>query len=162
MELRITYVHHDCFLVDIGPRVLLFDYPERAHRPATAEALVTEALRGRNAVIFASHSHDDHFSMEILKFRETAASAHYILSYDVAEMHPELDPEFEAEMQGVSIVEPDEFYHVEGFVLRCFESTDLGVGFLLELEGKRIYFHEVYESFDEILWRDQKKYGHGF
>lgn len=140
MQVRIVYVHHNCFLLHAGARTFLFDYPDSSHRPRSAEALVRREAAGRELWIMASHGHADHFTPEIMDLRDAGASVRYVLSYDIAEMHQELDPEFEDAMHGVTIVEPDEKYEVEGLPIACLESTDLGVGFVLDLGGKRVWF----------------------
>lgn len=146
MQLAVTYIRHNCFLLQCGsapdaPR-FLFDYPTREHLDDQARDLVREALAGANAVIFASHGHADHFTPEILEFKSITARAQYVVSYDIAELYPGFDPE---EDPSVTAIEPDEERRivVQGIGemrVRGFESTDQGVGFLMQLPGLTIWF----------------------
>ncbi|WP_461209156.1 MBL fold metallo-hydrolase [Desulfocurvus sp. DL9XJH121] len=143
MHVQVTYVCHNCFVVRAGKLALVFDYPGAEHRPPEAEAVVREALADRDAVAFFSHSHEDHCSPDILGPLGAARSAALALSFDVPDMVPELD------LPGAVVLEPGdapgggdpgEEAHVAGLSVRALESNDLGVAFLIRLEGLRIYY----------------------
>ncbi len=134
MQVQITYVYHSCFCMKLGERTLVFDYPGHAHRNAEAEAVVAKALENARAYVFFSHSHHDHCSLEIIALASKAASARYILSYDVPDMVPELD------LEGAVVVEPDQEYFVDDLKITCLDSNDLGVAFMIETPDVRVYY----------------------
>lgn len=134
MQAAITYVHHNCFVLELDGRTLLFDYPAAEHRPPGAEDVVRRALKGADAVIFFSHSHADHCGADILELTGDAASAAMVLSFDVPEMVPELD------VTGALVVDPDETVHVGDLKVNSLESNDLGVAFMIEAPEGRIYY----------------------
>ncbi len=137
MTIRITYVHHNCFFLEIGGRTLLFDYPSEEHRTEAARALVERKVAGADLWVVISHSHPDHFTPEVAAFAGRAARCKFIVSYDVPEMYPEF--EYDAGLD-VTVLDPDEPAIVQGVPVRAFESTDLGVGFLFSFPGCRVYF----------------------
>lgn len=141
MRLAVTYVHHDCFVLRLGGRTLLFDWPDPAHRPPEAAPLVRAALAGADAWIFFSHSHPDHCCADVRDLARDAARVRYVLSFDVPDMVPELD------LEGAFIVEPEAALDADGVRVAGLEANDLGVAFLVESEGVRIYF-----SGDLALW----------
>jgi L-ascorbate metabolism protein UlaG (beta-lactamase superfamily) len=135
MKAAVTYVYHNCFVLELGGRTLVFDYPSAEHRNDEAEAVVRKALEGSDAYVFFSHSHPDHCSPEILGLAADAASVNYVLSYDVPDMVPELD------LEDATTVEPEgEEYPVGDLTISGMESTDLGVAFLIRSREAFVYF----------------------
>lgn len=134
MRAIVTHVHHDCFVLRLGERTLLFDWPDPAHRTPAAEAAAQTALAGADLWVFFSHSHPDHCSADVLDLARGAARVRYVLSYDVPEMVPGLD------LEGAFIAEPDESLDADGVLVSCLEANDLGVAFLVESQGVRLYF----------------------
>jgi L-ascorbate metabolism protein UlaG (beta-lactamase superfamily) len=138
--MEIAYVHHDCFILfleDSQNTAFLFDYPDAAHRPDAAAAYVRDQLADRRVFCFFSHSHADHFSPDVGDVLAGAESVHYIVSEDVASMADTFDPETRGD---VTVVEPEETRSVEELVITGYESTDLGVGYLVGLPGTSIWF----------------------
>lgn len=134
-EANITYVHHNCFSLELGGIVLLFDYPGSDHRPSGAEGLVRQQLDGADVTIFFSHSHPDHCSPDIVALAEAARSVRYVFSFDVPELIPEL------ELEGAVIIDPDEEpVRVGDLTVSGLESSDLGVAFLIETPEARVSF----------------------
>lgn len=135
MRAKITYVYHNCFILEAAGRTLIFDYPAPEHRSEKAEDLVRGALKDADAYIFFSHSHADHCSAEILDMDGEAESAHYVLSYDVPDMIPELD------VDDAVVVEPEgEEYQIGDLAVTGIESTDLGVAFLIRTPEMLVYY----------------------
>lgn len=136
MHIDITYVHHNCFILRTPFKAYLFDYPNDSHLPDGAEALVREAVEGRELVVFVSHSHDDHLNDDIVSMALSAASVRYVLSDDVVDMRPGAIPGG----RDVLIVEPDETYEWGGMTIETLMSNDLGVAFLVRDGDFRFYF----------------------
>jgi len=148
MDIVLTYIHHNCFCLRAEGRVLVFDYPTAEHRSPGARDAVRRAVAGHRAVVLFSHSHADHCSPDVALAVRDATEVRYVLSYDVPEMVPQLDPE--AGLAGAVVVEPGdvpgggsvgEAVRVdEDLSVRALESNDLGVAFLIDLGRLRVYF----------------------
>ena len=136
MRVTITYIHHNCFGLRRGDQTFLFDYPGKSHLPDGAESLVQKFVAGTDLSVFISHSHDDHCNDDLVSMAATARQASHVLSDDVADMRPGAVPEG----VGVLIVEPDETYAFNGMVVETLLSNDLGVAFLVEVDGLRLYY----------------------
>lgn len=134
MRGRVTYIFHNCFLLDIGGRTLLFDCPEGKYLKRRAAEALSRKLEGRRVTAFVSHSHDDHFRQDLAVACAGAASADFVVSDDVAEMYPAAVP------TGARVVGPDEVYSFSGLVIETLMSNDLGVAYLVEVSGARVYF----------------------
>lgn len=136
MQITITYIHHNCFVLKTPDRAFLFDYPNDSHLPSGAEDMVREAVSGTDLAVFVSHSHDDHLNNDLVSMAATAKSVRYIFSDDVEDMRPEVIPP-----EGdVLIVEPDEVYEFDGMAIETLMSNDLGVAFLVTDGDFRFYY----------------------
>ncbi len=130
----ITYIHHNCFIVGLTGRVLLFDYPSPSHLPSEAAAVAAPLLARADLLVFFSHSHPDHFDPDILAVTAQAASRRFVVSDDVADMFPDSLP------PNAVVMEPDQTREVDGLTVSTLESNDLGVAYLIETPEKRLYF----------------------
>ncbi len=72
--MKVTYIHHSSFMVEMEETVLLFDYFE-------GEVPLPES--GKPVFIFASHRHGDHFSKNIFKLVRSGLEVYYVLSDDI-------------------------------------------------------------------------------
>lgn len=120
--MKITFLIHSCYFVELEHCALLFDYYE-GDIPQTDKPLS----------VFASHSHGDHFSPKVFDLcREK--NARYFLSDDIwkSRVPEELK-------EHTVFVSPHHVYQAEGVKISTLQSTDAGVAFLVECEGKRFY-----------------------
>ena len=70
--MKITYIHHSCFLAETESACLLFDYFE-GELPAIPE--------NKPLYILASHNHHDHFSEAVFSLNHPKIT--YLLSWDI-------------------------------------------------------------------------------
>lgn len=125
INMRITYIEHSGFLVDMGDMYLLFDY---------YKGNIPETYGDKPMAVFASHNHSDHYNSEIFSLGKKHKDIRYILSSDIP-------------VKGKNKVysaSPDEIFNVEfdngkTINVETFKSTDEGVAFLVEFDGKKIY-----------------------
>ena len=115
--MRITYLYNSGFSV-FADRLLVFDYC----KDTGAGSLEAQALP-KNAVAFFSHSHGDHMTQKALNWPVTK-----VVSED-----------FRVIPAGTTVVRPGDVVQVQGLTIRAFGSTDLGVSFLVDGEGYRLF-----------------------
>ena len=123
--MNITYIFHSCFLVETRRHYYLFDY-EQGDLP---QMDVTKPI-----FVLSSHGHDDHYNPEIFPKLVAAGMQQIkaILSDDIDYDIPE--------NTDILFVAPEAEYNLgQQQKLTTFRSTDLGVAFLIEDEGERIY-----------------------
>ena len=125
--MRISYIHHSSFLVELKQLSLLFDYFQ-------GDVKLPE---GKPAVIFASHRHGDHFSPVIFDFAKERQDVYYVLSDDIWEKRtpPELRDRIVFAGPGQEFSLP----WLSGISVRTFKSTDEGVAFLIRSPEGVIY-----------------------
>ena len=139
--MKITYIHHSCFLAETESACLLFDYFE-GELPAIPE--------NKPLYILASHNHHDHFSETVFSLNHPRIT--YLLSWDIpAERVPE--------GKTVYFLQPQENWTDGCLSLETYRSTDEGVAFWCILDGKQLYHagdlnHWYWEGEDEDWNRD--------
>ncbi len=134
MQVKIIYHAHSGFSVEVGEHLLLFDY--------WRGGLPIEAVKdAKYPIIFASHSHQDHYNPEILELKEHNEDTRFVLSYDI------MAPEY------TMAIKPYDVLELGDVTIRAFESTDMGVSFMVETEGVTV-FHAGDLNFWH--WRDER------
>ena len=133
--MKITFINHSSFLAELEHTAFLFDYYE-GEIPAIAES--------KKLYVFASHHHGDHFSPAIFNLAAKHPNIHFVLSNDIFPSNvPEalqakttyLRPRMtwnSAEHAGHEQLPSD-------ITVSTLKSTDEGVAFLIQCEGKTIY-----------------------
>lgn len=129
-----VHLHHNCFALDMGAVVYLFDVPDSRHFPKACTPKLMATIANRRVIVFISHSHADHFNPDIVSLLNGAAHTRYVVSDDVVDLYPDAVPE------DTLVVEPDETYDWEGLRIETLMSNDLGVAFLIDGYGLRVYF----------------------
>lgn len=118
--MRITYLGHSGFLVELEDSYLMFDY-YKGELPKLSEE--------KRLYVFASHKHFDHFKKSIFNLREHGNRTKFILSDDI-----QRDPG-----EDVLFMKPNEEQTVGTLKVRTLRSTDEGVAFLVTCRERTIY-----------------------
>lgn len=179
--MKIIFIHHSCFAVELERTVLVFDYFQGNRVEGYSFTGVLPRFGPEKDIFFfASHKHRDHFDMDILKLAEFYPHIHYVISKD-AKMSPHF-VEKHGLTQGaehITYVDADKHY-----VLPCsgggqqagasgqevqvdtLRSTDAGVAFVVTAEGHTLYhagdlhdwkFEGVGELINGKMERDYKR-----
>lgn len=125
--MKITHIYHSAFYVELEKNVLLFDWYKGSLPEIPAE---------KKLYVFCSHAHEDHYSPKIWELSGEHPDLTYILDEGIADGngHPEAE---------VIRVRPREEYSAgsaeTALRILTLESTDMGVAFYVEAEGKRLY-----------------------
>ena len=136
MKNRVIYIYHSCFLLRLGQKLFLFDYPNKEHLPEGAKDVVLKNINDNDEVfVFFSHGHEDHFNPEIESVFEGREKVWYVLSDDIVDLYGD-----EVISSPYLVVEPDEEYEYQGISIKTFLSNDLGVAYLINSDGINIYF----------------------
>lgn len=129
--MKVTYLGHSGFLVETQKAYYLFDY---------IRGQVPEPSGGKPLYIFVSHSHGDHFSRKIFQSRKVPQADGYILSYDIRKKYRRGNVEWiEDNGEKIFWAEPGKAVRLPQCRVLPLKSTDLGVAYLVEEEGLRIY-----------------------
>lgn len=140
--MRVIFVHHSCFAVEVDELVLVFDYfaGDRVNGYTFTGKLPDYAPETR-IYMFASHKHQDHFDMDILRWSERYPNIRYILSKDIR-ISPHflskhgIDP---AVRERVTFVSANNSYKVDELSVQTLLSNDAGVAFYVTVRGVSLF-----------------------
>jgi len=82
--------------------------------------------------VLVTHWHPDHFNREILKWKNTRPDIQYIFSKDI------LQKKLVSQDIGNFLIKGG-IWQDENIFIKAFGSTDIGISFLIETEGKKIF-----------------------
>ena len=144
--IRVTYIHHSSYLVELDRTLLLFDYfpPDALADRMVFGGKIPPFPQDKKLYIFSSHRHRDHWTPQVLDWQGVRhPDINYILSDDIpiaralrANPGKGQDREFKRRIHRVS---PVSVYKINDLVIRTLRSTDEGVAFYIEVEGLSIY-----------------------
>lgn len=127
--MKVTYISHSGFAVELEKHVLVFDYYKGKLPEFPAE---------KKVIVFSSHVHHDHFVKEIFDWAETDQNITYILSSDIRKSVKKMIAEKDLE-EKITFLMANKEVQLDDMNVKTLRSTDAGVAFLVECEGKTIY-----------------------
>ena len=127
--MRITYLEHSGFFIELEQVCLLFDY---------WQGDLPEPIAGKGLLAFASHCHHDHFNPEIFAYGSRWDRADFLLGNDIR-LSAKRKAQLNIREETFHRIGPDQQAVYQDAVIRTLRSTDSGVAFLVEAEGKTIY-----------------------
>lgn len=134
--MKITYIHHSAFCIETDGIALVFDYFKGDCIPScTYHGTLPELGENTPIYVFSSHSHRDHFDVEVLRWKERYPNIHYIFAKEIKKklgnsMLRRLGIP-ESIKETITYVKPGECYEVGGLAVETLLSTDSGVAFLV-------------------------------
>jgi L-ascorbate metabolism protein UlaG (beta-lactamase superfamily) len=132
-NMKIRYIYHSCFFIETANSFLIFDYFKHRsdNRDFDFEKLLKDAfISPKPLYVFSSHSHQDHFNYDILTWINKKPDTYYILSSDIKIYN---------RLNNLYLVRPGDQLTLKDIRLNIFGSTDLGVSFLVNIEGLNIF-----------------------
>ena len=118
--MKITYIHHSSFIVELKNHILLFDY---------FQGNLPQFNKNKKLYVFSSHSHHDHFNKSIFKLNKIHPDVTYILSKDINSPTSE----------NIKLLDGNEKLVIDNLEIETLQSSDLGVAFIVKVENKTIY-----------------------
>ena len=127
--LEVTYYYHSGFSCAMGDVLCIFDYWRGEHGELPEEERITPEYLScfREVYVFVSHSHPDHADPEVFTWYKTVPMA-YIVSYEMP-----------IGTRGRRMSPGDTVKLSDHVTVTAFDSTDLGVSYLLEIDGVRVF-----------------------
>lgn len=126
--MKLTYIFYSGFALETEQSILIFDFwMDPAH-------VMESVLQSQKPVyVLSSHFHEDHFTREIFEWKKRKPNVTYILSKDILRHRRASKGEADAWLaKGAS-------WSDERISVRALGSTDSGVSWIVETEGKRIF-----------------------
>lgn len=142
MNCSITYIWHDCFVIELNDCILIFDYWK------DPDGRIFDFITpGKPVFVFVSHHHKDHFCKEIFKWTSQLKNKiTYIISYDTARFIKHLlSPQstykgkLRIDPESVKIMTEGDKFSNEYISIYAFGSTDIGCSYLIRHSSKYIF-----------------------
>lgn len=131
-NLKVYYIYHSCFVVETKDYIMVFDYFKQPLENRDDDISLTKKILNteKKVFIFSSHSHHDHFNEEIFSWENKFGKIEYILSSDI---------DFDNHLQNCHKISEGEVININKTKIKAYGSTDLGVSFLVEVDGLKIF-----------------------
>lgn len=127
-EMTLTYIFHSGFVLETKHAILVFDY-----WLDPASVMPSFLRKEKPLYIFSSHFHEDHFNKRIFEWRNRRAGTTYFLSKDIYKHRRASREDAEVWLaKGGS-------WSDERLSVKALGSTDSGVSWIIETEGKLIF-----------------------
>lgn len=128
--IKLIYHYHSGFSVQVGGTLLVFDYWEGEERSLPSVGRITTQFLSafENIFVFISHAHPDHLDPIVYTWKNQGLPVTYIVSSDMP-----------VGTSGKRIAPGQEKVLSENVKVKAFQSTDLGVAFLVEAYGLSIF-----------------------
>lgn len=140
--MRVIFIHHSCFVVEMEDEVLVFDYFNGDKvNGYKFNGQLPEYERDTKIYMFASHSHHDHYDLDILRWAQKYPNIRYIFSKEIR-VSPNflkkhgIDP---AVRESIQFVAPDKKYQMDDLEIMTLRSTDAGVAYYVNIHGTGIF-----------------------
>lgn len=133
-HMKVTYIYHSCYLLELEDFSVLFDYYQDAKRDDGTYWIKDYLLsKKEDLYVLCTHSHADHYNAQIFEWGATKKNIKYILSKEVAEVHtiPQDDR--------IVLLDILQTYQDDNLRVITFGSTDVGGSFGLDIGDKKIF-----------------------
>lgn len=130
--MKFWYLDHSAVAVQTDRHLLLFDLFGDVLNPQEGEGLdqgkvLPQQIAQEDVLIFVSHEHQDHFDQKVFAL-DSLPRVRFVLP-------EELDVLYEKGIFGAN----NQTITLADATITTFESTDIGLGYLVEIDGKLIY-----------------------
>lgn len=120
--MKLMYIYHSGFIIEMNECNLVFDY---------YKGDMENTNKDKKTYVFSSHAHRDHFNEDIFDLFKECKDVEYVLSDDIS---------YKANGdEKITYVSPNNTYDIGCLNIETLTSTDEGVAFIVNVEGKSIY-----------------------
>ncbi len=154
-EATLWYLDHCGWAVKTANHFLIFDYWQRSlpTDPSLANGcIVPEQIADQNVEVFSSHTHRDHYDSVIFDWYGTVPNLTYYFGFQAEYLPEEVSMGYNG--QPYQYVGPRENVSSDDMEIHTIRANDAGVGFLIEVDGLKIY-----HAGDHAGWREGQRDG---
>lgn len=130
--MKLIYIFHSGFVLESDNFSIIIDYYKDSNGENDGIVHQNILKSDKKLYILCTHSHQDHFSPEILEWKKQRNDIIYIFSKDI------LDNKMATEGDAIYMDKLDT-YNDDTLSIQAFGSTDLGVSFLIKVDNKTIF-----------------------
>lgn len=123
LNIGIKYLYHSGFCVETANCLLVFDFYKGSLN-----------LKDKKTYVFCSHNHADHYNAEIFEWQKKQPDIQYVLGYDICG-----EKSIPFAKDNITFMSPYEEKQIDNIKVKAYGSTDEGVSFLVQCDGKNIF-----------------------
>mgnify|MGYP000797873765 CR=1 FL=1 len=139
--MTLDYIYHSGFAIEMEGVTVIIDYYKDSSETEHNRGIVHDYLLQRPGKLYvlATHFHPDHFNREILTWKEQRPDIQYIFSKDILKHR-------RATAEDAVYINKGDVYEDENIRIEAFGSTDVGISFLIDLQGVRLFLSLIHIS----------------
>ena len=132
--MKLDYIYHSGFAIEADGVTVIIDYYKDSSEEVFNKGIVHDYLLEKPGVLYVlcSHFHPDHFNREVLSWKTLRPDIRCIFSKDILKHR-------RASAEDAIYINKGDIYEDEHIRIRAFGSTDVGISFLIDLQGKRLF-----------------------
>ena len=132
--MKLDYIYHSGFAIEADGVTVIIDYYKDSSETDYNKGIVHDYLLGRPGELYvlSSHFHPDHFNREVLLWKAERPDIHYIFSKDILKHR-------RATREDATYINKGDVYEDPNIRIEAFGSTDVGISFLIDLQGIRLF-----------------------
>lgn len=132
--MKLTYLYHSGFAIEAEGVTVVVDYYHDTDCQHPLDGVLHRRLLQQPGAFYvlASHFHPDHFNPEVLEWRRQRPDIRYLFSSDILRRR-------RATAADATYLKKGDVYDDGTLRVEAFGSTDVGVSFLIDLQGKRLF-----------------------
>ena len=132
--MKLDYIYHSGFAIEAEGVTIIIDYYKDSSETIRNQGIVHDCLLQKPGKLYvlSTHFHPDHFNREILTWKEQRPDIIYLFSKDILK-HRRANPE------DAIYINKGESYEDDNLRIDAFGSTDVGISFLIHLQGMSIF-----------------------
>ncbi len=129
-QLKVTYHYNSGFSIRVGGTLLVFDYWEGENGKLSDVGRLNPSILTayEQVIVFISHTHPDHLDPVVYEWRDSVPGIMYVVSSDLP-----------IGKRGRRIAPTESLTLTQDISVKAFDSTDLGVSFLVTAYGMNIF-----------------------
>lgn len=134
IRMKLDYIYHSGFALEAEGVTVIIDYYKDSSPDLRDRGIVHDRLLQRPGLFYvlSSHFHPDHFNREVLEWREQRPEIRYVFSHDILK-HRRATPD------EATYLRKGDHYQDDAIRIEAFGSTDVGISFLIDLQGVRLF-----------------------
>ncbi len=141
--MKIIFIHHSSFIIELEEHILVFDYFDKNQVSEVGfQGFLPELSLEKKILFFASHKHRDHFDLDNYRLLDRYPNVTFVVSKD-AKASPNFLRKhgFDVERlkEHLCYVTDSKDYEIEDVKIHTLRSTDAGVAYYVQAEGKCFY-----------------------
>lgn len=132
--MKLDYIYHSGFAIEADGVTVIIDYYKDSSEEVPGRGIVHDYLLRKPGILYvlSSHFHPDHFNREVLSWKTEHPDIRYIFSKDILKHR-------RASAEDAIYINKGDTYEDEYIRIEAFGSTDVGISFLIDLQGIRLF-----------------------